>query len=167
MGGNGGGRKEGCGGARRRESECVQRGKRAKGGDETYNGSRKPGGWCMDRRALFSHSAEMGEKGRGAIDHAPRAWLRALLRVTPVVWCRFRFVCLRTCGRRCGNQINQVHGSRGASGRSRSWNKPYMEHRAALECRGGQERAPLVGRLALPRVVCVCGEMSHFGRSVR
>lgn len=29
------------------------------------------------------------------------------------------------------------------------------------------ERAPLVGRLALPRVVCVCGEMSHFGRSVR
>ena len=49
MGGNGGGKKEGCGGARRRESECVATRQEGQGrGDETYNGGRKPGGWCMD-----------------------------------------------------------------------------------------------------------------------
>ena len=63
---------------------ALQRGKRGKGGETrliTAHGSREDGAWA----GLVQSFREEGE---GAIYHAPQAWLRALLRVTPVIWFR-------------------------------------------------------------------------------
>ena len=69
------------------------------------------------RALLFSHSEEIEGKGRGAIYHAPWAWLRALLRVTPVIWFRLS-AHLRQTG--WLDQIGQVRGSRDAQSIGRS-----------------------------------------------
>ena len=120
--------------------------------------------------ALFSHSAEMEGEGRVG-GNRPRA-------LGVVARPRSRHVCglcahLSTGTAEDGLQCvdSKRHCSRaGPPIEGRPPGDPCVRETVIghpLECRGGQERAPLVGRLALPRVMCVCVQLSHFGRSVR
>jgi hypothetical protein len=123
--------------------------------------------------ALFSHSAEMEGEGRVGGQSTMRlgrgcapsfASRLSFIACAPVIWNR-------------GNAEDGLDGSCGnGKGKARSANRgtpagvPWCEsnsHTAPLEAEVNGERGPLVGRLALPRAMGVCGEMSHFGRSVR
>ena len=156
--------------------------------------------------ALFSHSAEMEGEGRvggnrtcaSGVVARPRSRQACRMACAPVHWKRGtrKMGCMGSVyGIASARLVLSHHCLRGPSGPSgpvepveHSGPQVCRRSRDILwairsECRGGRRagsgsRAPLVGRLALPRVVCVrvcaccvCAwgdvALSHFGRSVR